>query len=87
MSGATVPAIDLSGLVVQTHDADYSADGFHHRHTAGAESIVRIAEAFQSAGWYCEMVTCEDRRAEEQAMRLVYTFNRFGAPEDRKSVV
>ncbi len=81
MSAAAVPAIDLSALVEQSHDADYGSDGFHHRHTASADSIVRIAEAFQGGGWHCEMITCEDRRADEQAMRLVYTFNRFGAPD------
>ncbi|MCB9837995.1 MAG: NADH-quinone oxidoreductase subunit C [Phycisphaeraceae bacterium] len=31
------------------------------------------------------MVTCEDRRESEQAMRLVYTFNRFDAA-DRHAV-
>ena len=77
MSNAAAPMLDLSGLVAETHDADYSADGFHHRYSAEADSIVRIAEAFAEGGWFCEMVTCEDRRADEGAMRLVYTFNRF----------
>lgn len=77
MSRAAAPTIDLAGLVAQTHEADYSVDGFHHRHTADSESIVRLAEAFARGGWFCEMVTCEDRRADERAMRLVYTFNRF----------
>jgi NADH:ubiquinone oxidoreductase subunit C len=74
---AAAPTIDLAGLVAQTHEADFGVDGFHHRHTAGVGSIVRIAEAFAGGGWFCEMVTCEDRREEENAMRLVYTFNRF----------
>ena len=86
MSHAVAPTIDLSGLVAQTLDGDSSVDGFHHRHLALADSIVRIAEAFTAGGWYCEMVTCEDRRADEGAMRLVYTFNRFDVA-DRHVVI
>lgn len=82
---AAAPPIDLAALGAQAHDADYSADGFHHRHTATADTIVRVAQAFQDGGWFCEMITAEDRRADEQAMRLVYTFNRFDAA-DRHAV-
>jgi NADH-quinone oxidoreductase subunit C len=85
VSPATAPSIDLAALGAQTLDANYAADGFHHRHTATADTIVRLAQAFQSGGWFCEMITAEDRRADEQAMRLVYTFNRFDTA-DRHAV-
>jgi NADH-quinone oxidoreductase subunit C len=76
LSSFAAPSIDLSGLA-ETQDAEYSVDGFHHRYIAGADAVVRIAEKFAEGGWFCEMVTCEDLRADAGAMRLVYTFNRF----------
>ena len=76
MSAAVAPTVNLSGLA-QSSEADFGVDGFHHRWTADAGSVVRIAKAFDAGGWFCEMITCEDRRADDGAMRLVYTFNRF----------
>ncbi len=69
--------LDLSEMVVESNDADYAVDGFHHRHVADAAQIVAIAIAFRSAGYLLEMQTAEDRRTDLEAMRLVYTFNRF----------
>jgi NADH-quinone oxidoreductase subunit C len=79
-------SLDLVGLTLESADGDPAADGFHHRHTASADKIVAVAQAFQSAGYFLEMVTCEDRREDLGKMRLVYTFNRF-AEVDRHLVL
>lgn len=73
----------LQGLVSESTDSEYAADGFHQRHTAEADRVVAIGEAFRAAGFCLEMMTCEDRREDLKAMRLVYTFNRFGGDVDR----
>lgn len=79
MSETSAAGPDLSGLVGAGADANYAADGFHHRHVAEASNLVAIAEAFRAAGYFLEMMTCEDRRAVEgsPSMRLAYTYNRF----------
>ncbi len=69
--------LDLSGLTSSSVDSDYAVDGFHHRHTVESGRIVEIARAFCDGGYHLEMMTCEDRRADLEAMRLVYTFGRF----------
>jgi NADH-quinone oxidoreductase subunit C len=77
----------LEALVAQTEASDYAADGFHHRHTASAERLPEIARAFLDAGYQLEMLSGEDRREDLKAIRLVYTFNRFGGELDRHAVV
>lgn len=76
------PAPVLDGLLVTSADEDHGKSGFHHRHTCAPESLPAIARAFEQAGYYLEMLTAEDRRADLEKMRLVYTFNRLG-PADR----
>ena len=78
------PALDA--LVLSCDDDDYAATGFHRRGTASAEHAIGIAEAFRDAGYVLEMLTCEDRRADLETMRLVYTYNRIDAV-DRHLVV
>jgi len=78
MSAAT-PA--LAGLTLTSAPDDHAKTGFHHRHTAEAQHLVALAQAFDGAGFVLEMLTAEDRRADLKKMRLVYTWNRFGAPE------
>lgn len=68
----------LDGLLIESEASDYSATGFHRRATASADHLVGVAEAFRDAGYVLEMITCEDRRADLEAMRLVYTYNRLG---------
>lgn len=80
---ATAP--DLGALTLESAASDHATDGFHHRHQAAADALPAIARAFVAAGYYLEMLTCEDWRAERERMRLVYTFNRFG-PADRHVV-
>ena len=69
----------LEGLVSTSEAGDYAATGFHHKHTADLKNLVAIAEASAKAGYFLEMMTCEDRREDAQAMRLCYTFNALEA--------
>ncbi len=78
MSDPSTLPLNLDGLTLQSDAGDRAVDGFDHRHTASADQIVAIAEAFQSSGYFLEMLTCEDRREDLEKMRLVYTFNRLG---------
>jgi NADH-quinone oxidoreductase subunit C len=59
--------------------AEYEKTGFHHRHRANLDKVVDIAQVFLEAGYILEMITCEDRREDAQAMRLCYTYNSFQA--------
>ena len=77
MSSALLDTIE--GLATESEAADYGVTGFHHKHKSGAEQIVAIAEASEKAGYFLEMITCEDRREDDQAMRLCYTFNALEA--------
>ncbi len=65
----------LEGLVTSSQATDYAAVGFHHKHRAELDELVAIAETGAKAGYILEMMTCEDRREDAQAMRLCYTFN------------
>jgi len=77
VSAADVTTPDLSGLAESAEDSSYAATGFSGRHTAGADRIVAVAEAFAGAGYFLEMLTAEDRREDLNTMRVVYTFNRL----------
>ncbi len=79
MSDVSVSRPRLEGLILESSDSDYAADGFHQRHTAAAEQVAPIANAFREQGYVLEMITCEDRREDLEHMRLVYTYNRFDA--------
>ena len=82
----TAPVPGLDGLFLTSADDDHGKSGFHHRHTASPEQLLAIAQAFDAAGFFLEMLTAEDRRADLQKMRVVYTWNRFGAHPDRHLV-
>lgn len=69
----------IAGLVTSSEDGDYAATGFHHKHKAELSQLVAIAEAGSKAGYILEMMTCEDRREDAEAMRLCYTYNAYGA--------
>jgi len=75
VTGTSAPP-NLRGLVSESAGGDYGATGFHQRHTAEPGHIVEIAKRFRESGYVLEMMTCEDRREDLDAMRLVYTFNR-----------
>jgi len=83
VTAAVGPGLSLDGLVAETAPSSWAKDGFHHRHIATAGAMPAIARAFEAAGYFLEMITAEDWRAERERMRLVYTFNRFGTPADR----
>jgi len=68
---------DLSSLELSSEDVDYAGVGFHHLHRAEPGRVAVLAEAFRDAGYHLEMLTAEDRRSDLEAMRVVYTFNRF----------
>jgi len=76
---ATAPVLD--GLLLESAADEHGKNGFHHRHVCAPKSLLAIAHAFDAAGFFLEMLTAEDRRADLEKMRLVYTWNRFGAVE------
>ena len=71
----------LSEAGLSAVESDYSGSGFHHRYMSSKTSLRPMAEAFKSHGYFLEMLTCEDRREDLQAMRLSYAFNVFGPSE------
>jgi NADH-quinone oxidoreductase subunit C len=87
VSDLSDPRQALQGVVLESEGSDYAVTGFHCRHVASSEHIVATAEAFLGCGYELEMMTCEDRREDLKAMRLVYTFNRFLGEVDRHVVV
>ena len=75
MTNTSAPP-NLRGLVSESSGSGYAVDGFHQRHSAGLSHVVEIARRFRERRYVLEMMTCEDRREDLDAMRLVYTFNR-----------
>jgi NADH-quinone oxidoreductase subunit C len=69
------------GELAEAGEADYAKDGVHHRYTADPGVMPAIARAFRRAGYFLEMLTCEDRRQDLDKMRLVYTFNHYGSAD------
>lgn len=69
----------LGGITEKSEEADYGKTGFHHKHRAAVGEIVAIANTFVEAGYILEMLTCEDRRDDAQAMRLCYSYNTLQA--------
>ncbi len=69
--------IDLSKVATSSEPSDYAGTGFHQRHVVETGQLIELATIFLDAGYILEMITCQDLREEEQAMRLVYTFNRL----------
>ncbi|PKN57958.1 MAG: NADH-quinone oxidoreductase subunit C [Deltaproteobacteria bacterium HGW-Deltaproteobacteria-14] len=81
---AVAPGLD--GLLLTSAADDHNKTGFHHRHTCAAAELPAVARAFDAAGYYLEMLTAEDRRAELEKMRLVYTWNVLSNTPDRHLV-
>lgn len=79
-------AAALEGRTVSSQAADYGKSGFHHEHTVEASGLIAVAEVFEQHGYFLEMVTCQDRREDLEAMRLVYTFNHLSNEADRHVV-
>ncbi len=68
---------DLSNLELGCEQSEYAATGFHFVHRVEPGQIVAVARKFLEAGYRLEMMTAEDRRADLEAMRMVYTFSRI----------
>ena len=79
MSDALAAA--LEGLGAQSDAPEGAAGGFHRRHVVALAALPDLARAFDAAGAFLEMMTCEDRRDPDAVMRLVYTFNWFERTE------
>ncbi|MCA9294592.1 MAG: NADH-quinone oxidoreductase subunit C [Phycisphaerales bacterium] len=86
MSPASATPVSLDGLLLESADADFAVTGFHRVHSASVERIGDVARAYDEGAYLLEMITCEDRREDLKAMRLVYTFNRFAGDLDRHVV-
>ena len=71
----------LSLLVLDATEIEYNARGFHVQHTASADTLPQIAEAFLSENFHLEMITCQDRRENDNTFRLIYQFNQHGIPQ------
>ncbi|MCA9002137.1 MAG: NADH-quinone oxidoreductase subunit C [Planctomycetes bacterium] len=67
----------LSTLAETSEPCEYARTGFHQRHVVSTANLVELARTFLDAGHILEMITCEDRRAAGEGMRLAYTFNRL----------
>lgn len=67
--------------VLESTDIDYKAQGFHHLHVIHATALIPVAQAFYDNGYYLEMMTCQDRRKEEDVFRLVYQFCTLNTPK------
>ncbi|MBX3730210.1 MAG: NADH-quinone oxidoreductase subunit C [Candidatus Sumerlaeia bacterium] len=82
MSEASGLAAALAGIAsLKTAEAPDAKSGCQGLHTVGREAIVEVGRVFREAGYMLEMLTALDMRAAEQAMHVVYQFNRFGAPD------
>lgn len=67
----------LADLVQSSEASEYAKSGFHHCHTAAADTMPAISQLFRERGYFLEMITCQDRREDLDKMRVVYTFNAF----------
>lgn len=82
MSTDVATALANAEGVLETEDLDHGKTGVHHSYVVEASALPTLARAFRDRDYWLEMLTCQDRRADLEKMRLVYTFNRFG-PADR----
>ncbi|MEM9493503.1 MAG: hypothetical protein AAGC55_30420, partial [Myxococcota bacterium] len=70
--------VGLAEVMESSQDCDYNKVGYHHHHVTTPNRLLDVARSFRAAGYILEMVTCQDRREDLAAMRLVYTFNHLG---------
>jgi len=71
---------NIDGIQEST-EVDYIARGFHHLHQITSSAICPVAQAFAEGGFFLEMMTCQDRRENDEVFRLVYQFCTLGKPE------
>jgi NADH:ubiquinone oxidoreductase subunit C len=61
---------------------DDLARGCQHQYNAPSAAIRNVAQCFREAGYHLEHASCLDLRTDDGGgMRLVYQFNRHGAPD------
>ncbi len=65
----------LEAVVTDSEPRDYVATGLHHCHLVAAKQLLAATTLFLDAGYILETITCQDRRKDEQVMRLCYLFN------------
>ena len=70
----------VSGLS-STAEVDYAVRGYHYLHVAESTALPALAAVFRERDYHLEHITCLDMRADDGLMRVVYQFNRYGAPE------
>ena len=61
--------------------APYPERGYHLQGAALPCNLPQIAGVFLAEGFHLEMLTCQDRRETDRVFRLIYQFNRYGAPQ------
>lgn len=71
----------LATQVSASEERDAGKTGFHAVHVAATSAMPAIATSFRQYGYVLELLTCQDRRADLQKMRLVYAFNRWPEPD------
>jgi NADH-quinone oxidoreductase subunit C len=74
-----VQALDGRGLTVPA-PTDHPLLGEAEGRWVGPEHLVPAAEACKAAGFFFESMTCVDRLEQAGAFELIYTFNRWDAP-------
>ncbi|MCC6748723.1 MAG: NADH-quinone oxidoreductase subunit C [Deltaproteobacteria bacterium] len=85
MTAPLAQALTESGLLLEQGAPAYAKHGLHATYTVSAEALPRVARLFADHGYFLEMLTCLDERAQTGKLRLIYTFNVFG-PADRHRV-
>ncbi len=76
----------ITGLIAvpgisSSSEQDYDSKGYHYLHEAAPGALPAAAAVFLEQGFHLEHMTCLDMRADDDIMRLVYQFNRYGTPE------
>lgn len=70
----------MKDLVISSEEMDYSKNGFHYKHQVEKNQLQDLATWFLEKGFLLEMLTCQDRLADNKTMRVCYTFNFFADP-------
>ena len=71
----------VEGIVAAGGDAEI-ARGCQHLYRCDHHAIRTAANLFKTSGFHLEHITCLDLRSDDGGgMRIVYQFNRHGAPE------
>ena len=75
--------IRSAGMRCETRENDPNRSGFLASADVDVKDLPSITKMMLEGGCFLEMLTCEDRREDLEAMRLSYAFNVFGPSERR----